>query len=139
MTAEMELRAARDAHPDVSHRVARTEAQGLHNVSLGFFGATDKNLAKSYNGMGVGEISIQRQRMLAFGDALRGALGEHLDKSQEHMRARMVRDRRQGLGQLRFGRGEGRPRIGHKGICAFDGRPRAPDPTSASTLSGSAV
>ena len=39
-------------------------------MSLGFFGATDKNLAKSDRGMGGGEISIQRQRMFTFGDAL---------------------------------------------------------------------
>ena len=95
-------------HPDVSQRIARTEAQGLDNVSLCFFGATDKNLAKSDKGMGVGEISIQLQRMFTFGDALRSALGEYLDMSQAHMAARMVRDRRQGFGQFRFGRREGR-------------------------------
>ena len=75
VTAEVELRKARDGHPDVSHRIARTEAQGLGNVSLCFFGATDKNLTKSDNGMGDGKISIQLQRMFTFGDALRGALG----------------------------------------------------------------
>ena len=57
-------------HPGVSHRIARTEAQGLANVSLRFFGATEKNLTKSDNGMGAGEISIERQRMFTFGDAL---------------------------------------------------------------------
>ncbi len=107
-------------HPDISHRIARTEPQGLDNVSLGFFGATDENLTKSDRGMGAGEISIQRQRMLTFGDALRRALGEYVDKSQVQMAARMVRDRRQGFGQLRFGRREGRHGIGHKGICALD-------------------
>ena len=70
------------SHPDVSQRIARTEAQGLGNVSLCFFGATDENLAKSDNGMGAGEISIQRQRMFTFGDALRSALGEYVDKPQ---------------------------------------------------------
>ena len=125
-TAEVELRHARVDHPDVSQRIARTEAQGLGNVSLGFFGATDKNLTTSDNGMGVGEISIQRQRMFAFGDALCGALGQDVDNSQEQMGARMVRDRRQGFGQLRFGRGEGRRGIGHKEKCACSSRPRAP-------------
>ena len=81
LTAEVELRHARDSHPGVSHRIARTEAQGLGNVSLCFFGATDKNLAKSDKGMGVGEISIQRQRMFTFGDALCRALGQYVDKS----------------------------------------------------------
>src|SRR5271166_5001929 len=63
-TAEVALRPGCTMHPHVSHRVARTEAQGLGNVSLCFFGATDQNLAKSDKGMGVGEISIQLQRML---------------------------------------------------------------------------
>ena len=89
-------------------------------MSLGFFGAADKNLTKSDNGMGAGEISIQRQRMFTFGDALCGALREYVDKSQLHMCARMVRDRGQGFGQLRFGRSEGCRGIGHKGICALD-------------------
>ena len=119
-TAEVVLRHARVRHPDVGQRIARAEAQGLGNVSLRFFGATDKNLTKSDRGMGAGEISIQRQRMFAFGDALRGALGEYVDKSQPHMAARMVRDRRQGFGQFRFGRREGRRGIGDKGIYALD-------------------
>ena len=55
----------------MSQRIARTEAQGLADVSLCFFGATDENLTKTDKGMGLGEISIQRQRMFTFGDALR--------------------------------------------------------------------
>ena len=61
--------------------IARTEAERLGNVGLRFFGAPDKNLAESDSSVGIGKISIQRQRMFAFGDALRGALGEYLDKS----------------------------------------------------------
>ena len=95
-------------------------------MSLCFFGATNENLAKSDKGMGAGKISIQLQRVFTFGDALRSALGEYVDKSQLHMAARMVWDRRQGFGQLRFGRREGRHRIGHKRICALALRPRAP-------------
>jgi hypothetical protein len=68
-------------HPAISHRVARTEAQGLDDVSLCFFGPTYINLANSDNGMGEGEISIQRQRMLTFGDALRRAVGQYFDHS----------------------------------------------------------
>ena len=58
--------------------------------------------------------------MFTLGDALRSALGEYLDKSQVQMCKRMVWDRRQGFGQLRFGRGEGRFGVGCKGICARD-------------------
>ena len=126
------------SHPDVSHSVARTEAEGLANVSLCFFGATDKHLPKSDKRMGAGKISVQRQGIFTFGDALRSALGEYVDKSQIQMATRMVRDRRQGFGQLRFGRREGRHGIGHKQIAPSTTSARA-DPTSASTLSGSAA
>ena len=68
-------------HPDVSRRVAWTETQGLDNVSFCFLGATNKKLARSDRGMGEGEISIQRQRMLIFGDALKGALAKNVDRS----------------------------------------------------------
>src|SRR5271165_2342539 len=71
-TAEVVLRPARESHPDISRRITRTEAQRLDNASLCCFGATNKNLTKSDNGMGGGEISIQRQRVFAFGDTLRG-------------------------------------------------------------------
>ena len=50
-------------HPDISQRVAWTEAQGLGNVSLRFFGAADQDLSKSDSGMGVGKIAIELQRM----------------------------------------------------------------------------
>jgi hypothetical protein len=100
--------------------IARTEAQGLGNVSLCFFGAAYKNLSQPNSKMGVGEISIQLQRVLTFGDALCGALGQYVDKSQQPMAARMVRDRRQGSGQLSLGRRERRRAIVHKEMCAFN-------------------
>jgi hypothetical protein len=90
--AEVGLRYARVSHPAVSHRIAWTEPQGLGNVRLCFFGAPDENLTKSDKGMGLGEISIQRQCVLTFGDALRGALGLYLDIPQQHMAACMVPD-----------------------------------------------
>ena len=126
------------SHPDVSHRIARTEAEGLGNVSLCFFGATDKNLTQSDNGMGVGEISIQRQRMFTFGDALCGALGRYVDISQAPYGRAHGRDRRQGFGQLRFGRSEGRHGIGHK-RSAPASHVRARRSNERSTLSGSAA
>ena len=132
------LRDARECHPDVSHRIARTEAQGLANVSLCFFGATDENLAKSDKGMGAGEISIQLQRMFTFGDALRSALGQYLDIIP------ITYGRAHGLGPttrlwstlLRPPRRP--PWDRSQRNCARD-RVRAADPTSASTLSGSAA
>ena len=97
--------------------IARTEARCLADMSLCLFGATDENLTKSDKGMSSGEISIQRQRMFTFGDALRSALGIDADMSQRHMAGRMVRDQGQGFGQLRFGRSEGRHGISHKGAA----------------------
>ena len=94
--------------------------------SFGFFGATDKTLTKSNSGMGGGKISIQLQRMLALGDALRSAVGHYVDKSAQRAE-RMVRDRGQGFGQLRFGCCKGRHGIDDKGTCAFPRPgPRAP-------------
>ena len=58
-------------HPGVGQRIARTEAQGLGDVGLRLLGVAGKNLSKSDNGIGAGKISIQRQRMFTFGDALR--------------------------------------------------------------------
>ena len=118
--AEVEPRHARDSHPEVSQRIARTEAQGLGNVSIRFFGATNKDLTSSDNGMGLGEISIQRQSVLAFGDALRSAPGEYVDNSQQQMCARMIWNRRQGFGQLRFGPFERRLGTAYKQKCALD-------------------
>ena len=101
-------------HPAVGQRIPRTEAQRLDNMSLGFFGTTDKSLSKSDNGMGDGEISIQRQGVFTFGDAPCGAFGEDVDIPKCHMAPRMVRDRGQRFGQLRLGRSEGRHGSRHK-------------------------
>jgi transposase len=48
------------------------------------------------------------------------ALGQYVDEPQQRMARGVVRDRRQGSGQLRFGRREGRQAIGHKEMYAFD-------------------
>jgi hypothetical protein len=79
--AENELRGACESPPGMGVGIAGTEAQRLADVSLCLFGATEENLTKSDQGMGAGEISIQRQRMFTFGDALRRALGLDVDMS----------------------------------------------------------
>src|SRR3984957_6627925 len=106
VTAEMELREAREIHPKVSRHIARAESYGLADMSLGLFCATDENLTVSDKGMGVGEVSIDLQRMFAFGDALPSAPGEYLDKPQDHMADPVVRRRRQGSREFGFRRGE---------------------------------
>ena len=119
VTPEAEFCEARETLPGMSIGIARTEAQGLTDVSLCFFGTTDENLTKSDKGMGAGKISIQLQRAFTFGNALQSALGQYFDIPQQPMGARVVWDRRQGFGQLRFGCCEGRDGIGHKEICAL--------------------
>ena len=61
-------------------------------MSLGFLGATGKDLAKSDVGMSVGEISIQRQRMLTFSDALKRALRQDLNIPQKGVAVRVIRE-----------------------------------------------
>ena len=75
--AEVIFRNSGLSEPRVSRRIAWAQAQRLANVSLGFLGATGKNLGQPDKGVGVGEISIQRQRMLTLGDALLGALRQY--------------------------------------------------------------
>ena len=92
ITAEKVRRDAPECLPGMGIRVARTEAQGLADVSLCFLGATGENLAKSDKRMGAGKISIQLQRAFTFGDALRRAPGQYVDIPQQPVAARMVRD-----------------------------------------------
>jgi hypothetical protein len=80
------------SQPHVSRWVARAQAERLANVSLGFLGATGKYLAESDVGMSVGEISIQRQRMLTFSDALKRALRQDLNIPQKGAAVRVIRE-----------------------------------------------
>ena len=80
-TAQKVLREAHVSHPDKRYRIAGAATQSLSNMSLCFFGATDKYLAKSDSAFGACDISVQRQRMLAFGDALSSTLRPYVDES----------------------------------------------------------
>src|SRR5580704_4809557 len=62
-----------------SSRIVRAEPQGLKNVIVRFFSVTNVNFTQPDKSMGLGKISIQRQRVLTFGDALRGSLGHYVD------------------------------------------------------------
>jgi hypothetical protein len=70
-------------------------------MSLGLFGATDDYFCDADQSAGVGQIRIERERMLAF---LRHALGRDIDVTQHRVRTRMVSDQRQRFGQFRPGR-----------------------------------
>src|ERR1700733_11908536 len=88
--------------------------------------------------MGAGEISIQRQRMLAFGDTLSRALRKNVEESQVHMAAGMVRDRRQGLVNFASAAANTVMQSATNKFTPATASVRA-DPTSASTLPGSAA
>ena len=90
--AEEVLRYARNIHPAVGQRIAWAEAQGRSDAVLRLFGVADKKLADSNEGMGLGEISIELQRMFTFGDALRGPPRQNVDMSQIQVCARVVRN-----------------------------------------------
>ena len=55
--------------------------------------------------------------MLTSADALGGAPGPYVDKTEPHMAACIVRGQGQGRVQFRLGRREGDRRIGHEGHC----------------------
>src|SRR4029077_20644795 len=84
--------------PRISRHIARAQPKRLVNVSLGFLGAAGKDLAKANEGMRIGKIVIQRQRMLALGDPLDGALRQDLYIAEKRMAAGVVRERRQRSG-----------------------------------------
>ena len=72
-------------------RCRAAEPEGLVDVTLGFLGATGEDLAKPDEAMGVDEVAVQRQRMLAFGDFLERALRQDLNVAEKRMAAGMVR------------------------------------------------
>ena len=57
-------------HPAVGEDIAGREAEGLLDMGLGLLGSTEKALGHTDAGMRHGQISIQRQRLLAFGNTL---------------------------------------------------------------------
>ena len=80
-------------------------------MSLGFFGATDKNLSKTDVSMSCRQIRIQRQGSLEFGDALLRPVGLVQDATHDLVRQRIVRSQREHLRYRRFGRREVRVKI----------------------------
>jgi hypothetical protein len=71
--------------------VARRKAECLVDVSFGFCASTKKNLCAPDQGMSVGQITIQRQRVLALSNALGHAFRKHLHEAQQHVSRNMVR------------------------------------------------
>ena len=57
-------------HPSEGADIAGREAERLLNMGFGFYAATEKILSPTNTSVSVGQISIQRQRLLAFRYAL---------------------------------------------------------------------
>ena len=88
---ELHLGEADPRHPSGGQGIARRKAECLLNVYFGFLATADKDLRGADHAMGVSQVSIQCQCPLAFGNALRSAIGQYLDGSKQHMGARMLR------------------------------------------------
>ena len=69
ISADQQLGEARYVHPGMSEGIARAEPERLVNMALGFLGATEIKLGETNTRMSEGQISIQRQRPLAMGNA----------------------------------------------------------------------
>jgi hypothetical protein len=68
-----------------------------------FLCSTEITFGKPNPHVSGGQISIQCQRALTFGDALSGTFGKDLDHAKETMRQSVVWRERKYLGQRRFG------------------------------------
>ena len=73
--AKIHLRGAREVEPEPGETVARREAQGFVFMSSSFFGVTDEYLGEADESVSGGQVRIERQRSLEFGNALVRAPG----------------------------------------------------------------
>ena len=80
-------------------------------MSLGLLGLAEEKLAVADLRVRDSQVSIEVQRPLARPDALRGAIGMHLDHAQEQMGERTLRRDGQRRGQSVFGGGKPRDSI----------------------------
>ena len=107
-------------------------------MSLGFLGVTGKHFTDSDSSMGVGKISIELQRMFTFGDALCGALGEYVDKSNHTWPRAWSGTDDKALANFASAAAKAAMGLVTKDNTPSSSSTRA-DPTCASTLSGSAA
>ena len=70
-------------HPPEGGDIAGRETERLVDMGLGFRAATQKKLGQTDERVRAGQISIQRQRPLAFSNALGRAVRKNLDDAQD--------------------------------------------------------
>ena len=90
--------------PEPGKTVARRKAQGLVFMGFGFFRMADEYLGQTDVPLSSGQVRIERQRALEFGDALVRAIGLVQDAAHDLVGQRIVRPQRKHLGDRRFGR-----------------------------------
>jgi hypothetical protein len=76
-----------------------------------FFWMTDKNLGETDISLSCGQVRIERQRPLEFGDALLRTVGLVQDAAHDLVGQGVVRPQRKHLGYRPFGRREARVKI----------------------------
>jgi hypothetical protein len=102
-------------HPSEGADVAGREAERLVDMAFGFRAATEKKLGSTDASVSVGQILVQRQRLLAFDDAFGRTVCSNVDDAQSEVGQGKVRGNRQSLGRSCFPRGKSRsPVVGEK-------------------------
>src|SRR6516164_7819992 len=92
--------------PDIDACIAGRETERLLYMGFSFPAPTEKKLRSPDVRVRAGQIPIQRQRPLAFGDALSRAVRKRLHKAQDEMSQGMVRCQGQRLCDGRLGGSE---------------------------------
>jgi len=82
---------AQERLPKIELSVARTEPDGVLDMGVGLLAATDKTLGHADERASGGEIAVDRERLLEFGNALRGPIGVNLNDAKAQMRQRLFR------------------------------------------------
>ncbi len=80
--AEKDLRDACEGLPMLSGGIAGTEPQRILDVGLGILSSPEKSLRQTDPRVSGGEIPVDGQRAIEFGNALRGPICIHVDDSQ---------------------------------------------------------
>src|SRR5215472_9715654 len=88
---ELRLGEADDCQPLMSKGVTRRKAECLVDVRFGFCASAKEILGKADISMSEGQISIQRQSLLAFRDALSCASRKYLHDAQSRVSRSVVR------------------------------------------------
>jgi hypothetical protein len=81
----LRLSEADTVHPPEGVDIARRKAERFLNMSLGIRAATEKRLGPTDASVGIGQISIERQRALAFGYTFGRAVCEYVDDAQSQV------------------------------------------------------